>query len=124
MRKPLSVQQRSSSSVVIKYTDPDRIRKAVSEYFSGLRRQHNEIDRGIWFGSRVSGSPQPGSDVDLCLILSSSDKAFRDRIPAYLPRSFPVGLDLFPYTQQEFAGLETDAPTWYACINKGIILVD
>ncbi len=106
----MSVQQRSSSSVVIKYTDLDRIRKAVREYFTGLRRQHIEIERVIWFGSRVSGFPHPGSDVDLCLILSSSDKSFGDCIPAYLPRSFPVGLDLFPYTQQEFAGLENDAP--------------
>ena len=120
----MSVQQRSSSSVVIKYTNLDRIRKAVTNYFTGLRRQHSEIERGIWFGSWVTGFPHPGSDVDLCLILSSSDKAFRDRIPAYLPRSFPVGLDLFPYTQQEFAGLKIDSPAWYACIDKGIALVD
>lgn len=37
--------------------------------------------------------------------LSHSDKSVRDRIPEFLPRSFPVGVDLFPYTGEELASL-------------------
>jgi hypothetical protein len=50
--------------------------------------------------------------VDLCLILSSSDKPLRDRIPDYLPIGFPMGIDLFAYARAEFKRLQESAPTW------------
>jgi hypothetical protein len=53
----------------------------------------------VLFGSLASGTPVPGSDVDLLLILASSDRPFRERIPLFLPGKFPVGMDVFPYTR-------------------------
>lgn len=43
----------------------------------------------------------PGSDADLIVVLSASDLPPRERIPVYLPRRFPVGVDLFPFTREE-----------------------
>lgn len=107
------------SSVVIKSTDRQVIIDAVVSYVAQLRSKHPEVKRVIWFGSWVNGLPTPGSDVDLCLILSASDKSVRDRIPDYLPLGFPVGIDLFPYTQDEFDRLRQEAPTWYSTIVSG-----
>lgn len=76
--------------------------------------------RIIWFGSRVTGTPAPGSDVDVCVVLAHADKPFRDRIGDYLPYGFPVGVDLFPYTVTEFERLPTEQPSWYAAIASGI----
>lgn len=73
----------------------------------------------MWFGSWVSGTPGPGSDVDLCLVLSQSDKRFRERIPDYLPGAFPVGLDLFPYTEDELERLLTESPGWREALAGG-----
>ena len=84
-----------------------------------LRRRHPEIRRIIWFGSWIQGIPTPGSDVDLCIILSESDRSFRDRVSEYLPNGFPVGLDLFPYTEAEFARLSEERPSWHSEISKG-----
>ena len=107
------------SSVVIKSTDLQVIIDAVESYVAQLRSRHPEVERVIWFCSWVNGLPTPGSDVDLCLILSASDKPVRDRIPDYLPLGFPVGVDLFPYTRAEFDRLRQEAPTWYATIISG-----
>ncbi|MHC4181352.1 MAG: nucleotidyltransferase domain-containing protein [Planctomycetota bacterium] len=83
---------------------------------------HPELERVIWFGSWVCGTPVPGSDVDLCLILSKSEKPFRDRVPDYLPVGFPTGVDLLPYTEAEFRRLRRDSPELYAAIARGVEL--
>lgn len=108
------------NSVVIKSIDKDKVREAVNSYAARLRREHPEVERVIWFGSWVTGSPAPGSDVDLCLILTSSDQQQRDRISKYLPLGFPVGVDLFAYTKDEFERLRLTSPGWYEAITSGI----
>ena len=59
----------------------------------------------VVFGSFETGTWAPGSDLDVFVVLSRSEKKARDRIPDYLPRTFPVGLDLFPYTREEMGAL-------------------
>ena len=107
-------------TVTIKSIDKEQIQRAVAAYATRLRQQHPEIERIIWFGSWVTGLPSPGSDVDLCLILTASDKAPRDRISAYLPFGFPVGVDLVVYTRAEFERLQKISPGWYAAIISGV----
>lgn len=108
------------NTVVIKSIDRESIRQAVLNYAVKLRREHSEIERVLWFGSWVTGLPTPGSDVDICLILSKSDKSPRDRIPDYLPLGFPVGIDLFAYTHLEFERLKRSSPGWYSAIVSGV----
>jgi hypothetical protein len=64
--------------------------------------------------------PAPGSDVDLCLIVSESSKNRRERIQDYLPVGFPVGVDLFVYSRDEFQALPKRLPGWYRTIMSGI----
>ena len=78
--------------------------------------------RIIWFGSRVNGTPAPGSDVDVCVVLAESSRPVRDRAGDYLPFGFPVGIDLFPYTAAELERLKNEHPSWYAAIDSGIDL--
>lgn len=116
---PSSAQRKSSHSVVIKFADREAITRAVASYAERIRKEHPQVKRVIWFGSWVNGLPAPGSDVDLCLVLSTADKPLRERAPDYLPLGFPVGVDLFPYTQDEFERLRRESPTWYAAIVSG-----
>jgi predicted nucleotidyltransferase len=104
---------------VIKSTDPKQIEQAVQDYAARLRQEHQEVQRIIWFGSWVNGLPMPGSDVDLCLVLSTSDKPRHQRGPDYLPVGFPVGIDLFAYTEEEFRRLAERSPGWYSAIISG-----
>jgi UTP:GlnB (protein PII) uridylyltransferase len=91
----------SLSTVSVTYFDRDGVRRAMAEYVQTLAAQHNELEEVVLFGSLASGTPVPGSDVDLLLILTSSDRPFGERIPLFLPGKFPVGVDVFPYTRAE-----------------------
>jgi predicted nucleotidyltransferase len=89
------------STVNVTYFDREGVRRAVAEYVHVLAARHAELEEVVLFGSLASGTPVPGSDVDLLLILESADRPFRERIPLFLPGRFPVGVDVFPYTRSE-----------------------
>lgn len=108
------------SSVVVKSADKPRIQRAVQSYVEWLYATHPEVEKVIWFGSWVNGLPTRGSDVDVCLILSKSSKPMKERVFDYLPVGFPVGVDLFPYTKEEFEALLERSPGWYKTIVAGI----
>nr|WP_322822918.1 hypothetical protein [Chloroflexus sp.] len=46
----------------------------------------------IWFGSWVNDLPSPGSDVDLCLIVSTADKPPRERVADFYRLDFRSAL--------------------------------
>ena len=114
------MRRKSSNSVVIKSADRHAVEEAVHTYVADLRARYPEAEKLIWFGSWVAGLPRPGSDADLCLILSDSSESARDRISRYLPSRFPVGIDLCVYTRREFDRLRKEHPEWFATIMSGI----
>ena len=116
------VRNDSSTSLAVKWNNQAAVERAVGRWARGVSEHRPEVRRIIWFGSRVTGTPAPGSDVDLCILLAGSDKPFRERIGDYLPFGFPVGLDLFPYTLAEFERLQTERPSWYRAIAAGVEL--
>ena len=93
------------SSVVIKSVDEARVRKAMDDYAQRLLAARSEIEEIVVFGSFVRGDFAPGSDLDVFLLLTHSEKRVRDRVPDYLPRTFPVPLDLFPFTREDITAL-------------------
>ncbi len=111
---------KSSSSVVIRSADRKAIRTAVESYIEELRQNHPEVERVIWFGSWARGLPLPRSDVDVCLIISSSSERPCNRVSKYLPSRFPTGVDLVVYTQAEFERLQEELPQWHAAIISGL----
>ena len=113
----------SSVSLVVKSNNEAAVEQAVRRWAERIGAQRSEVRRIVWFGSRVNGIPSPGSDVDVCLVLTCSDKPFRDRAADYLPLGFPVGLDLFPYTMEELDQLRRDHPSWHEAITAGVDLL-
>lgn len=113
----------SSASLVFKSNNEAAVEQAVRGWAERIGAQRSEVRRIVWFGSRVNGIPTPGSDVDVCLVLTCSDKPFRDRAADYLPLGFPVGLDLFPYTVDELDQLRRDHPSWHRAITAGVDLL-
>ena len=110
----------SSASLVVKSNNQAAVERAVRGWARQVSERRPEVRRIIWFGSRVSGTPAPGSDVDVCVVLAHTDKPFRERIGDYLPYGFPVGVDLFPYTVAELERLRLERPSWYAAITSGV----
>ena len=85
------------------------IRRSMDDYAARLLSSHSEIREIVIFSSFAEGTYAPGSDLDILIVLDRSDRPVRDRIPAYLPGAFPVGVDLFPYTRDEIAA-RADSP--------------
>ncbi|MGH9319274.1 MAG: nucleotidyltransferase domain-containing protein [Vicinamibacteria bacterium] len=77
----------------------------MDEYAQRILDAHSEAEEIIVFGSFVKGTYGPGSDIDVVVLLQSSEKPMRERIPDFLPGRFPVGMDVFPVTVEELAAL-------------------
>lgn len=103
------MRRRSLSSVIVKSIDEAEVRRRVEEYATHLLASQPEIEEIVVFGSFTKDTYAPGSDIDILIVLSDSDKSPRDRIPDLLPGAFPVGVDLFPYTRQEIESMKDSA---------------
>lgn len=100
------------------WTEVESISRAVAAYAAELHARP-EVAEVIWYGSWVSGTAGPRSDVDLCVIVSEADVPRRHRAAQYLPVGFPTGVDLVVFTQSEWASLPKVAPKWHAAIAEG-----
>src|SRR5437588_156321 len=96
----------SSSSVVVKSVHAGAVRLALDDYARHLFASKPSVEEIVVFGSFEQGTYAPGSDVDILIVLSESQASVRDRIPDLLPGSFPVPIDLFPYTPAEIETLQ------------------
>lgn len=94
------MQKQSFGSVTVFSLDQPRVESALQELVEALR-QREEVMAVVCFGSWARGEAGVKSDVDLLLILQTADRPFLDRIALYRPETFPVDLDLFPYTLEE-----------------------
>jgi Nucleotidyltransferase domain len=91
---------------VIKSIDEAQVRAAVDRFAHSLMASNRSVQEIVVFGSFERGNYGPGSDVDVFVLLTHSDKSIRDRIPDLLPLEFPVPMDVFPYTTDEVEALK------------------
>ena len=85
------------------WLDREEALKRVEEAARRLLAEKPEVREVVLFGSLAEGRAVPGSDVDLLIILSKSEKDFLSRKDDYLTYFSDVGLpcDLFCYTEEE-----------------------
>jgi predicted nucleotidyltransferase len=101
-------QSSSSDSVRITWFDRSAVLEQVRWAVAALASRRPEVERVLLFGSLAAGHAVPGSDVDLLVVLEQSATPFVDRIPLYMPEGCGVGVDVFPYTQQELARMQAE----------------
>jgi len=100
-----SARRRSLDTVVVKSLNEAAVRRAMDQYAASLFAEQPQLEEVVVFGSMAEGNYAPGSDIDVLLVLSRSDEPVWDRVPRMLPRSFPIPVDLFPYTREDLARL-------------------
>lgn len=84
------------------WLDREVVLKKLHQVVGEMAASHPEIERVVLFGSLARGDAVPGSDADLLIILGKSDLPFLERIPRYMPSGAGIGVDVFPYTREEF----------------------
>ncbi|MBI1734769.1 MAG: nucleotidyltransferase domain-containing protein [Candidatus Rokubacteria bacterium] len=92
----------------VTWFDRAGVLRQLEDTVSALVVQHPEVEEVVLFGSLATGTPVPGSDVDLLLVLTTSDEPFLTRIPRFMPTGFPVDVDVFPYTRGEIEAMRRD----------------
>lgn len=111
------------ASVKITYFDRAGVLAALGRYVAALVADHPEVRRIVLFGSLARGDAVPGSDVDLLIVVAHSSLPFRERIPQYLPDGFPVGMDVFPYTEEEIEAMQAEGNSFIRrALSEGIVL--
>ena len=97
---PSAVRKRSYGSVTIFWLDREEIDRALEALVKEFSRRP-EVEAVILFGSFARGEATPRSDLDLLVLLSRAERPFRERLNEYLPRGFPMDLEIFPLTLEE-----------------------
>ena len=93
---------RSLSSSVLIWPDASAVEQAVREWAEKIGRQQPEVIRIGYFGSYARGDWGVGSDLDLILVIESSEQPFESRPARWDVTRLPVPADLLVYTLHEW----------------------
>lgn len=119
------MQKRLFHSVKITFFNKKKVSLALKNFVKNITEKHKEIEKIIVFGSFIHNKCVPGSDIDLLIILSNSNKFLIERLTYYMPKKFPVGVDIFPYTKKEIEMmLKNNNFLLKNALKEGIVIYD
>jgi predicted nucleotidyltransferase len=90
------------NSSVLKWPDAEKVLAAVRRWAKKVGQQRPDVMQIGYFGSYARGDWGVGSDLDLVIILKSSEKAFDMRSSEWDTGEIPVPTDVLVYTQEEW----------------------
>jgi predicted nucleotidyltransferase len=90
------------TSPVLKWPDADKVEASVRRWAKKVGRQRPDVLQIGYFGSCARGDWDVGSDLDLVIILKSSEKAFEMRASEGDTGEMPVPTDVLVYTEEEW----------------------
>jgi len=93
---------RSLTSSVLRWPDRQAVDASVRAWATGVAESHPEVVRIGYFGSYARGDAGVGSDVDLVVVVSDSDRAFEERALDFDATRLAVPTDLLVYTAAEW----------------------
>lgn len=93
---------RSLHSSVLKWPDRETVNGAVKKWGSKIRQARPDVLSVGYFGSYARGNWGVGSDLDLVVIVSTSNKPFLTRAREFDTTTLPVPADILVYTEEEW----------------------
>ena len=93
---------RSLNSSVLKWPDAHTVHQVVLQWAERLGEARTDLLRVGYFGSYARGDWGVGSDLDLVIIVESSEQAFERRAVEWDANELPVPADVLIYTQAEW----------------------
>src|SRR5207237_604666 len=92
---------RSLNSSILRWPDKAVVISAFRAWAEAEAAARPEVERIGYFGSYARGNWGVGSDLDVVVVVDSSDEPFMRRALAWRPESLPVLVDLLVYTTAE-----------------------
>jgi len=109
---------RSLDSFVIKWPDLESVDHAVRDWADNVARMRPEVLRIGYIGSYARGDWGVGSDLDLIIILQTSEQPFwRRSLELPLP-DLPVPADMLVYTQNEWNWMREEQTRFYVTVRR------
>ena len=96
---------RSLSSSVLRWPDSQTVDQAVRRWAEKVVRQRQHVVGIGYFGSYARGDWGVGSDLDLIIVVESSDQSFERRAANWDVIEVPVPVDVLVYTDEEWQSL-------------------
>jgi predicted nucleotidyltransferase len=97
---------RSLSSSVLKWPNKQVVDSAVRIWAEKVSEERKNVQRIGYFGSYARDDWGVGSDLDILVILDSSDKPMERRASGWDTKALPVPSDLLIYTIDEWEKLK------------------
>jgi uncharacterized protein len=83
--------------------------------------RHPDVTRVLLFGSCARGDFSARSDLDLLIVLKSSDRSPADRIGDFLAECAAYPTDVFPLSEEELAmRLRQGDPFWTQAMREAV----
>ncbi len=96
---------RSLRSSVLRWPDAPTVDQAVRRWAEQVVQHRGEVCGVGYFGSYARGDWGVGSDLDLVIIVESSEEPFSRRAAGWDATALPVPADLLVYTKDEWQAL-------------------
>ena len=93
---------RSLSSSILKWPDAQTVDRALRGWAQKAAQSRAGVLRIGYFGSYARGDWGVGSDLDVIIIVESSQQSFERRGTAWDLSEFPVPVDVLVYTEKEW----------------------
>ncbi|WP_324718248.1 nucleotidyltransferase domain-containing protein [Carboxydochorda subterranea] len=88
----------------------DEVDRAIREWAQTAASQDPRALRIGYFGSYARGDWGVGSDLDLVVVVASSEQPFERRGSGWYPKGVPVPVDVLVYTLDEWERLQETSP--------------
>jgi len=100
---------RSLSSSILKWPNDKEVVLALNRWASEVGRERENIRMIGYFGSYARGNWGVGSDLDVVIVIESSQQPFERRGAEWDTTKLPVPVDLLVYTEEEWRSLAREA---------------
>ena len=115
---------RSLNSSVLKWPDAGTIDRAVRRWASRLVQNREGVLRIGYFGSYARGDWGVGSDLDLIIILESSNQPFMGRGGEFDATELPVPADVVIYSKEEWQSLKQQGRFYETVMGETVWVFD
>ncbi len=109
---------KSSDSPVINWPGIDQVIGDLEQWVEDLVARREDVVKLGYFGSYAKGDWSVGSDLDLVIVLSSTQESFERRAADFNTTGLPVPVDLLVYTLKEWEKMKDNDSRFYRMIDK------